>query len=115
METEKKRFKKLFPHLSQEMEEGESQISVGGYREDSAEAERETARRYSGYEPTVVDFIRGCDRQEQAVEIIDFMEKREEISKDYAESLRQKIRKEGLRSLGQKKRPGFYEEASIRQ
>lgn len=114
MEIDKKRLKKLFPHLAEEMDQGQEAISIDSYGRDAVESNRDATGRFTGYEPTVIDFIRRCDREEQAKEIIDFMEKRSEISRDYAESLREKIRKEGLRSLGQKKKPGFYEEDGSR-
>jgi hypothetical protein len=114
MEIDKKRLKNLFPHLAEEMDQGQEAISIDSYGRDAVEANDDGTRRFTGYEPTVIDFIRRCDGEEQAKEIIDFMEKRNEISREYAESLREKIRKEGLRSLGQKKKPGFYEQDSSR-
>lgn len=64
--------------------------------------------RFSGYDPNVIDFIRRCDTNEQAYEIIDFMEKKGEIKGSQAESLRKQIKTKGLRSFGEKKKSGFY-------
>jgi hypothetical protein len=110
MEIDRERFKKLFPHLAEEVFEGASKVQIDAARVDPTEGERAAARRFASYNPTVIDFIRRCDRAEQAEEIISFMERRGEVAPEYAEELRQRIRKEGLRSLGPKKKPGFYEE-----
>jgi len=110
MEIEKERFKKLFPHLAEEVLQGKSKVRIDASRVDPSEGERAAMRRFAGYNPTVIDFIRRCDTEGQAKEIISFMEKRGEISKEYAAELREKIKKDGLRSLGPKKNHGFYEE-----
>lgn len=111
MEIEKERFKKLFPHLAEEIIRGKGKVSIDSYRADPVDGEK-AVRRFAGYNPTVIDFIRRCDTEEQAEEIIDFMEGRGEISEEYAERLREKIRSEGVRSLGPKK--NFYEEDTRR-
>ncbi|MFW9923021.1 MAG: DUF2095 family protein [Candidatus Thorarchaeota archaeon] len=64
--------------------------------------------RFSGYNPNAIDFIRRCDTDEQAFEIIDFLEKKEEITGSEADSLRKQIKTKGLRSFGEKKIAGFY-------
>jgi len=110
MEIDKERLKRLFPHLAEEVLQGRCKIRIDSYRTDPVTAERAVMRRFAGYNPTVIDFIRRCDTVEQAEEIIDFMERRGEISEEYAGRLREKIRREGVRSLGPKKNPGYYEE-----
>jgi hypothetical protein len=110
MEIDKERLKKLFPHLAEEVFEGTSKVHIDAVRVDPVDGERAAMRRFSGYNPTVIDFIRRYDTAEQAEEIISFIERRGEITPEYAEELRQRIRKEGLRSLGPKKSLNFYEE-----
>ena len=73
---------------------------------DQAEAALPDAFRH--YNPTVVDFIRRCDTQQQAEEIICYLLKRGEITAEEATELRTQINKEGLRSLGPKKEEGYY-------
>lgn len=70
--------------------------------------EIEDPYRFAGYDPNVIDFIRRCDTNEQAFEIIDFMAKKGEINGSQAESLRKQIKSKGLRSFGEKKKSGFY-------
>jgi len=102
---EKKQFKKLYPHLVEEMEEGTSLADVSF---DNSEEQPE--RKFQGYEPGPVDFLRRCSTKEQATEIIDYLEKRGEISKQEANELRDQLKKQGLKAFGKKKQIGFYEE-----
>ncbi|MCX8169823.1 MAG: DUF2095 family protein [Candidatus Methanomethyliaceae archaeon] len=96
-EYKREELRKAFPNLMREIEEAslEEKITM-------------KIDRSRGYEPTVIDFIRRCDSNEEAIEIIDFLEKRGEISKEYAEALRTRIRKKGVRSFGKKRKPGYY-------
>ncbi|HUT81323.1 MAG TPA: DUF2095 family protein [Candidatus Bathyarchaeia archaeon] len=64
--------------------------------------------RFAGYDPDAIDFIRRCDSNDQAFEIIDYLKKKGEISSEEATNLRQRIENEGLRSFGPKKEHGFY-------
>ena len=98
----------MFPNLSEELEGGDSNVPIEGVRADSEAAEKSISDKFRNYDPNVVDFIRRCDTEEQAQTIIAYMEKRGEVSKEYAKKLRQQLRKEGLRSFGTKKEEGYY-------
>jgi len=108
MEIDKETFRRMFPHLAREMELGESKVSIGSVRSDIKTGEKAATRKFVHYMPDVVDFIRRCDTEEQAEEIIDYMEKRGEISNQYAEKLRKQLREHGVRSFGPKKEEGYY-------
>ena len=108
METNKKSFKKMFPNLSEELEGGDSKVPIDAVRTDPESAEKSMPDKFRNYDPTVVDFIRRCDTEEQAKTIIAYLEKRGELSKAYAEELRQQLKKEGVRSFGPKKEEGYY-------
>lgn len=108
METDKKSFKKMFPNLSEELEDGESKVAIDSVRTDSDSSEKSMPDKLHNYYPTVVDFIRRCDTEEQAKTIIAYLEKRGELSKDYAKELRQQLKKGGVRSFGPKKEEGYY-------
>jgi hypothetical protein len=71
VEIDKKSFKKMFPHLSEEFEGGESKVSINSVRTDSDTAEKSLSDKFRNYNPTVVDFIRRCDTEAQAEAIID--------------------------------------------
>ncbi|MBS7637515.1 DUF2095 family protein [Candidatus Bathyarchaeota archaeon] len=96
---EKEFFRRLFPHLAEEIDKGASKMVISGLRKEG---------RWAGYDPDVVDFIRRCDTEAQAEEIIDYMERRMEITHERAEELRAQLRDKGLRSFGEKKEPGYY-------
>ncbi len=97
MEWDKEVFKKMFPSLAKELEGGEGiRITVG---------RRDPLR---GFNPTVIDFIRRCKSIEEALEIIDFMEGRGEISSEYSRKLKEQLKNKGLRSFGPYKKPGYY-------
>jgi len=77
-------------------------------RTDIKTGERASTERFAHYMPDVIDFIRRCDTEEQAKEIIDYMEKRGEIEKRYAKKLRCQLREKGIRSFGPKKEENYY-------
>jgi hypothetical protein len=108
VEIDKKSFKKMFPHLSEELEGGESKVSINSVRTDSATAEKSLSDKFRNYTPTVIDFIRRCDTEAQAEAIIAYLEKRGELTKEYAEELRKQLKKEGVRSFGFKKEENYY-------
>ncbi|MEM1586139.1 MAG: DUF2095 family protein [Candidatus Bathyarchaeia archaeon] len=108
MEIDKKAFRRVFPNLAREMEEGACKITISSVRLDPEEGEKAASRRFDGYNPDVIDFIRRCDTEEQAEEIIAYLEKRGEISQSYALSLREQLMKKGVRSFGPKKEEAYY-------
>lgn len=108
MEIDKKVFKKMFPNLAKELEEKRQHVRVSSVRSDVAAAERASSDRFANYMPDVVDFIRRCDTEKEAEEIIDYLEKRKEISSNYARRLRRQLKEKGVRSFGPKKEDGYY-------
>jgi len=108
MEIDKKQFRKMFPHLAEEMEGEERKIAITSVRSDIQTGEKASSRRFAKYMPDVIDFIRRCDNEEQAEEIISYMERREEISREYAKKLKKQLKEKGVRSFGSKKEEGYY-------
>ncbi len=109
MRMDKKRFKKLFPHLAEEMNHKESKVTINSIR--SGTPIEETAAypdKTIGFIPDAIDFIRRCDNKKQAQEIIDYLRTRGEISQQYAKKLEDQLRKRGVRSFGPKKEEGYY-------
>ncbi|MHA1377871.1 MAG: DUF2095 family protein [Candidatus Helarchaeota archaeon] len=101
-------FEDLFPNLAREMNMGKSGIAMKGIRwyEQPSDDEEGISELIN---PDVVDFIRRCNTNEEAIEIIEFMLCREEIKEDYAQKLRDQLILYGLESFGPKKKPGYYE------
>ena len=108
MEMSRERFKKVFPHLFEEMETDEQEVAITPVGSDLGNEKKTPLTKFCGYSPDVVDFIRRCDNAKQAEEIIQYLEKREEINSEYARKLRKRLREEGVRSFGPKKEDDYY-------
>ena len=108
MNIEKEHFKKIFPNLAKEMEGEESKLSVSSVRSDIETGEKLASERFDGYDPDVIDFLRRCDNERQAEEIIEYLEKKREIGQEYARRLRKQLRDKGVRSFGSKKEDAHY-------
>ena len=108
MESDKETFKKLFPNLVKELESDKNKVAINSVRTDIQTGEKATSKRFMQYTPDVIDFIRRCDTEQQAEEIIDYMEKKGEIQKQYAKRLRKQLKEKGVRSFGPKKEENYY-------
>ncbi|ACS89746.1 MULTISPECIES: DUF2095 family protein [Thermococcus] len=104
-EYDKREFEEKYPNLTKELEKG-PEVVIEGYKNKE---EEEEVMDFSGYNPTVIDFIRRCETDEEALEIINWMEDHGEIPHELAKELRIKLTKEGVRSFGSKKEWGWYE------
>ena len=106
---EKKRFKEMFPNLAKEIESGKS------IKDIIFDSSTNKQRKWAGYQPNFIDFLRRCDTEEEALTIINFLKKRKEITPGEAEDLTNKLKKQGLRSFGTRKSPGFYDKSKPRK
>lgn len=93
----------MFPHLAKEMEEDnessdEHRVQINSVR-SNPEIEEKVSGKFGTYMPDAIDFIRRCDNEKQAKEIIDYLEKRGEITPEYARKLRKQLKKKGVRAL----------------
>ena len=84
MDFNKDTLKKLFPNLAKELESSENKVAINSVRTDTHAGEKAASKRFMHYTPDVIDFIRRCDTEQQAGEIIDYMEKKGEIKRHYA-------------------------------
>ena len=108
MEIDKRTFRKMFPHLAAEFEGGEHKVSISSFRSDVKVGEKAASKLFEGYNPDVIDFLRRCDTEEQAEEIIRYLERRREISGKYASRLMKQLKEKGIRSFGPKKEDDYY-------
>jgi len=108
VEADKKSFKKMCPNLAKELTSGESTVSIDSVRTNPDQAEKSLTDKFHNYSPTVVDFIRRCNTEKEANEIIAYLEKRCEITKEHAQQLRKQLKQKGVRSLGPKKEEDYY-------
>ncbi len=114
---DKKALKKMFPNLLKELEGDENKVNIDAVRKDPETAEEavegveETLPepdKFRHYNPGVADFLRRCDTEKQAEEIITYMQKRGELTKEIACELKAQLKKEGVRSFGPKKEENYY-------
>ena len=108
MDIKKEKLQKMFPNLTQEIESGNCKTKISSVRFDVTTGEEAVAKKFVGYTPDVIDFLRRCDKAEQAEDIICYLEKRGEISSEYATNLRKQLKTKGLRSFGPKKEDDYY-------
>ena len=110
MKVKENRLRRTFPNLAKEMSECERTIRIHSIRSnvDAAEKKAFTERTPANYNPDIIDFIRRCDNNQQAEEMINYMEERSEITHKYALKLRQQLKKRGVCSFGSKKEEGYY-------
>ena len=127
---DKKSLRKMFPHLYNELETGEVKVPINAVRKNPLEAEAEVEGEECGcdechepeviapstntpdklrhFNPQAVDFLRRCDTEVQAEEIISYLQKKGEITVEYASELRCQLKKDGVRSFGRKKEEYHY-------
>jgi hypothetical protein len=127
MAIDKKSIKKIFPHLYEELESGEVKVPINAVRKNPLEGEEEATEsgeceqcieeelvcseipdKLRHFNPSAVDFIRRCDTETQAEEIIAYLEKKGEITGENAKDLRCQLKRDGVRSFGPKKEEYYY-------
>jgi len=101
------------PHLANEVKSSGSEVRVDGVRWEETNRTNQQVRSgeepFAGYSPDVIDFLRRCSTEDEALEIINFLEKRGEIKAHHAKELRNQLVRRGVRSFGSKKTWGHYE------
>jgi hypothetical protein len=128
MALDEKSLKKMFPNLYRELVDGDNKVSIDSVRKNPEEAEAtckcecddcgsesevsgtsiDMPDKFRHFNPEAVDFIRRCDTEDQAEEIITYLQKKGEISDEYAELLRCQLKRDGVRSFGSKKEDYHY-------
>ena len=88
MDFEKKKFQKMFPNLAKEITNKNCGTKINSVRSDTISAEKAVSKKFTNYTPDVIDFLRRCDKPEQAEEIICYLVKRQEITTEYAKKLK---------------------------
>ncbi len=61
------------------------------------------------FNPNIISFLRRCQKESEAQEIIDYMCRKGEITKADAEKYTKQLKEQGVRSFGDYKGPGYYE------
>jgi len=61
-----------------------------------------------GFNPQAIDFIRRAKTNDEALEVINYLQKRGEITSDHCEQLKLQLKEQGLESFGEHKQDGYY-------
>nr|KXH77544.1 MAG: hypothetical protein AM324_00200 [Candidatus Thorarchaeota archaeon SMTZ1-83] len=100
-------FDEEYPALSEELAEGQTKThKIDGVRAMAEESDE--PQDHKTFVPDVVDYIRRCDTVKQAMEIIDYLLGRGEISRSDARDIKAQLKTDGLRSFGAKKEKDHY-------
>ncbi|MFO8019288.1 MAG: DUF2095 family protein [Promethearchaeia archaeon] len=123
---DKDEFEKFFPSLSKEIARGKRSLKIEGIDlevEEEKKKEKEKQKRKQENKssdppdelvnPGVTDFLRRCKTKGEAIEILDYLLKREEISKTQHKKILKKISTKGglkryIEESGGFKKPGYY-------
>jgi hypothetical protein len=97
-----------FPTLYKEIVEGEERIFEDEIRTTTGS---KRVRKFKGYTPGVIDFICRCSTEEEAMEIIEYMLTKGDISEKHAKELKAQLQEKGLEFFGEHRAPGYYERA----
>lgn len=108
MDLKKKKFQKMFPNLAQEITNGKCVTKIDSFRTDSNMENVVDSNIFTDYSPDVIDFLRRCEKVEQAEEIVCYLENRKEISSEDAKKIRLQLKTKGVRSFGSKKENDYY-------
>ncbi len=109
MDIKSKKFKKMFPNLAKELEQGSVTVKINSIQSDDKAKENIASKTFEGYNPNVIDFLKRCSTLEEANEIIDYMEKQNKISTKEAQKLQIQLKEKGVRSFGAKKEDNYYD------
>lgn len=115
----KEELDEFFPYLTKEISEKKKSMKIDSF-DDEIEQNFEDKTQKSNhlypnelYNPGAVDFIRRCTTKDEAIEILDYLLKRNEITnEDYSKYKNIIIQENGLvkfiNESGGLKRPGYY-------
>ncbi len=82
------------PNLSEELEEEEGKdLKVNPF---------------DRYEPDIIDFLRRCEDDSEAKDLIGWMKDNDRIDEEKAKEIKRKLDQEGVRSFGSLKKWGWY-------
>ncbi|MGB5911275.1 MAG: DUF2095 family protein [Promethearchaeia archaeon] len=117
---EKSELEKQYPNLISEISNKKKSIKIDSVDfniESKSKAKNITKTKDYKEDlnnPGVIDFVRRCTNNDEALEILDYLFKRKEINLEFYKKLKNQIsKKDGLKKLikecGGPKKPGYYE------
>ena len=123
---DKEELEEFVPHLINELSEKKKTLKMDSVNleiEDIKEEEDQINNNLIPKEivnPGVIDFIRRCKTKNEAIEILDFCLKREEIGRNEYEKYKSIIMQKGgldkiIKESGGRKDPGYYERKNYKK
>ncbi len=108
-----------FPHLLEEISKGKKSIKIDSIdmnveQQNEEKPQKSKKSSYNElYNPGVIDFLRRCTKNEDAINILDYLKEKNEITQqEYSRYKNIISQKGGLKQLidgsGGLKRPGYY-------
>lgn len=114
----KTELEEIFPNLTSEINEGKKSIKISSIEKEEFLGINESDNFEIKYEenlsnPGVIDFLRRCSTSEEAMEILEYINARKELTNDFFNYLKERISQEqGLIKLidecGGPKKIGYY-------
>ncbi len=93
-------FKKKFPHLAKEILNDEQQLTL--------RVDIKMPDPWRGYTPGIEDYIRRCKTVDEALKVIEYLEKHGEINREEADNYKKLLREKGLSYFGPRKEDDYY-------
>jgi hypothetical protein len=106
MEFDEREFKRKFPHLYEELEDSPPTEEADSESPESMDTEKDKSGEYI---PEFRSYIRRARTNDEAVEVVNYLRKRGELSEKHASGLLKQIKEQGVRSFGSLKTWGYYE------
>jgi hypothetical protein len=113
---DKEELKEKFPHLITEIDGKKKSVEIGSIESNTNLEQPKDEKQYPNelVNPGAIDFIRRCTNNDEALKILDFLLKQNEISeKDYLSFKNEILNEDGLKNLIDKhggfKDQGYYE------
>jgi hypothetical protein len=94
-------FKRRFPKLAEE-------IFGNKTRQLTLRVEGGLVDPWRNYVPTVIDYIRRCRTVEEAIQVVDYLTRRGELSSEEASELKSILLTRGLEFFGGRKEDDYY-------
>ncbi|MFX1429441.1 MAG: DUF2095 family protein [Promethearchaeota archaeon] len=112
-------FNKQFPHLIEEISKKKKSLKIDSININTDQTNMENTQESNNsypnelYNPGVIDFLRRCTENEDAINILDYLMRRNEITQQEYHNYRKIISQEGglkqlIDQFGGLKRPGYY-------
>ncbi|MFW9828736.1 MAG: DUF2095 family protein [Candidatus Thorarchaeota archaeon] len=112
-------FNKEFPNLIKEISSKKKLLKIDSVRTEKAHISKESNQNSINsmpkelFNPEALDFIRRCTKKEEAIEILDYLLRRNEISHKQFNKYKKLISQEGglerlIEQCGGLKEPGYY-------